>query len=365
MLNGKRFDLTKPTVAHEDAVRQRSKIVVQLILLFGFSLCAYSEPVLITSGHLDVALFDVGFSFVGDGFQAQGNDDVPGSYCGFCPNGFSLINPMPFQVNAVNGILILGDKSYVLPSLAFMGTSPWARGFVFLRPQGTLPTITAAGTYDVAFAVGGSFCVTDDPQVAPPFPPDPGNPDCFSVLGGALAHYTVFATSTPDWFFQPIPTIEIVPVPEPGTLGAAMLALVLILATKYRTMRPAPSAGFYVCPHLGALLLRSVDVDGGATLRGARIRLRSHRLSHLRTLLYGTLADFSRRRIASLVSAAGVPRCHSSEACGRTRESSFPFSSSAPLQSTLPSPKTNGIPGGSKGAKAHSVGDYHKLQERS
>ena len=112
---------------------------------------------------------------------------------------------MHFPVPTSNGLLTLGAKSYILPGAGFLGGSPFALGSVFLTPQGALPTVTAAGTYDVPFNVGGSFCVTDDLHVPPPSPPDPA---CFSVLGTAVAHYTVIATTTPNAFFQPLPTIE-------------------------------------------------------------------------------------------------------------------------------------------------------------
>jgi len=140
-----------------------------------------------------------------------------------------------FPVPTSNGLLTLGAKSYILPGAGFLGGSPFALGSVFLTPQGALPTVTAAGTYDVPFNVGGSFCVTDDSHVPPPSPPDPA---CFSVLGTAVAHHTVIATTTPNAFFQPLPTIEILtPVPEPRTLGAGMLVLLLLLAAKYRKVQ--------------------------------------------------------------------------------------------------------------------------------
>jgi hypothetical protein len=187
---------------------------------------------LITSGRWN--LVPPGhWEFIGDGFSAFGDNDFTDIiHCGFCLAPFQLRNPVPLPSSAAFGVLTLGEKSYTFPNLE-TPLHPWARGFVFLTPQDTLPTITEAGTYDVPFNVGGSFCVTDDPHVVPPFPPDPGNPSCFSVLGAAIAHYTVFAGN--GGFFQPAPTIEIVPVPEPGTVGAGMLAIVLMLAAKYRT----------------------------------------------------------------------------------------------------------------------------------
>jgi len=232
VLNGKRFALTTPTPAGDGGARQRSRIIVTLIPLFGFSLCASSEPLLITSGRWN--LVPPGhWEFIGDGFSAFGDNDFTDIiHCGFCLAPFQLRNPVPLPSSAAFGVLTLGEKSYTFPNLE-TPLHPWARGFVFLTPQDTLPTITEAGTYDVPFNVGGSFCVTDDPHVVPPFPPDPGNPSCFSVLGAAIAHYTVFAGN--GGFFQPAPTIEIVPVPEPGTVGAGMLAIVLMLAAKYRT----------------------------------------------------------------------------------------------------------------------------------
>ena len=120
----------------------------------------------------------------------------------------------------------------MLPGAGFLGGSPFAIGSVFLSPQGTLPTVPGAGTYDVPFNVGGSFCVTDDPHVPPPHAPDPA---CFSILGSAIAHYTVSSTGTPNAFFQPVPTIEIVPVPEPATLGAGLLVLLSMVAAKSGT----------------------------------------------------------------------------------------------------------------------------------
>jgi hypothetical protein len=68
----------------------------------------------------------------------------------------------------------------------------------------------------------------------------PPNPGCFSVLGTALAHYTVLATSTPNAFFQPAPTIEIISTPEPGTLSAGMLAILLLFAAE-RSTQERPS----------------------------------------------------------------------------------------------------------------------------
>jgi hypothetical protein len=206
-------------------------IMVKLILLCGLSACAYSSPLLITGGTFGLSDFGVSFSFVGDGFSAQGSDDAFPVHCGFCSAPFQLVNPMPFTLPALNGHITLGGNSYILPDAGFNGGSPWASGSVFLSPQGTLPMVAGAGTYNVPFNVGGSFCVTDNPQVPPPTPP---SPSCFSVLGTAIAHYTVSATGTPNTFFQPLPTIEIVPAPEPGTLSAGMLGIVLMLAAKYR-----------------------------------------------------------------------------------------------------------------------------------
>ena len=178
------------------------------------------------------------WSFAGDGFSASGNEDPFTGHCGFCFAPFQLVNPLlRDQFAAANGNLTLGEKSYILPSNSFNGGSPWASGSVFLSPQGVLPTVPGAGTYDVPFNVGGSFCVTNDPTVGPPFPFDPGNPACLSVIGTAIAHYTVLGPGTDGGFFQPLPTIEIVSTPEPGTLGAGMCGILLILAAKrFRTL---------------------------------------------------------------------------------------------------------------------------------
>jgi hypothetical protein len=207
--------------------------VVKLILLFGFTVCAYSGPLLITSGSWSLSDFGGHWTFIGDGFSASGFNDFAGlNHCGFCFAPFPLSNPVPVAVPAANGQLTLGEKSYILPDAGFNGGSPFAVGSVFLSPQGTLPTVPGAGTYDVPFNVGGSFCVTDDPHVPPPHAPDPA---CFSILGSAIAHYTVSSTGTPNAFFQPVPTIEIVPVPEPATLGAGLLVLLSMVAAKSGT----------------------------------------------------------------------------------------------------------------------------------
>ena len=211
--------------------------MVKLLLLFGFSAAAYSSPLLITGGSFLLDPFGEGWSFVGDGFSANGSSDAFTGHCGFCFAPFQLVDPVHFQVSASNGLLTLGANSYILPGVGFLGGSPYAVGSVYLTPQGVLPTITAAGAYNVPFNVGGSFCVTNDPHMPPPSPPDPA---CFSVQGTAIAHYTVVTTNTPNAFSQPLPTIEVLtPVPEPGTLGAGMLVILLMVAGKYRKVRPS------------------------------------------------------------------------------------------------------------------------------
>lgn len=206
--------------------------MVKLILLLGFTVCAYSGPLLITSGSWNLE-GSGHWTFAGDGFSASGFNDFLGlNHCGFCFAPFQLVNPLPVEVPTADGLLTLGAKSYILPGVSFNGGSPFAIGSVFLSPQGTLPTVPGAGTYDVPFNVGGSFCVTDDPHVPPPHAPDPA---CFSILGSAIAHYTVSSTGTPNAFFQPVPTIEIVPVPEPATLGAGLLVLLSMVAAKSGT----------------------------------------------------------------------------------------------------------------------------------
>lgn len=208
-------------------------IMVKLVLLLGFSACAYSSPLLITGGNVFLAVSGVAWSFVGDGFSAFGSEDAFTDHCGFCFAPFQLVEPLHFPIPASNGLLTLGANSYILPGAGFSGGSPFARGSVFFSPQGALPTVGGAGTFGpIPFNVGGSFCVTDDPHVLPPSPPDPA---CFSVLGTAVAHYTVVATNTPNAFFQPLPTIEILaPVPEPSTVGAGMLGILLMLRGQYR-----------------------------------------------------------------------------------------------------------------------------------
>jgi len=210
--------------------------MIKLLVLVGFSACAYSSPLLITSGSFLLSPFGEQWSFAGDGFSANGSSDSFTDHCGFCFAPFQLVEPLHFPITASNGLLTLGANSYILPGAGFLGDKPYAIGSVFLTPQGALPTVTAAGTYNVPFNVGGSFCFTNDPHVSPPSPPDPA---CFSVQGTAIAHYTVVATATPNAFFQPLPTIEILtPVPEPGTLGAGMLVILLMLAGKYRKVLP-------------------------------------------------------------------------------------------------------------------------------
>jgi len=245
MLNWNRFALT-PSLASDGTARQ-SRVMVKLILFLGFSACAYSGPLSITGGHFFLNSFGVGWSFVGAGFSAFGEEDAFTDHCGFCLAPFQLVEPLHFPLAASNGVLTLGATSYILPGAGFSGGSPFALGSVFLSPQVVLPTVTGAGTFDVPFNVGGSFCVTNDPHVLPPDPPDPA---CFSIAGNAIAHYTVFATTTPNAFFQPLPSIEILtPVPEPSTLEVGILVMLLILVARVRTKpelrrRPSKILGF-------------------------------------------------------------------------------------------------------------------------
>jgi hypothetical protein len=216
--------------------------MVKLVLLFGFSACAYAGTIAITGGGFGLDPFEVSWGLGGDGFSASGADDHFTSHCGFCYAPFQLVNPVVGSVSAFNGGLTFGGKYYMLPSLAFFGDTPWAVGSVFFGPQAPLPMVTGAGTYDVPFIVSASFCVTDNPPVPPPFPPDPA---CFSASGTAIAHYTVIATTTPNAFFQPAPTVSVVtPVtidtPEPGTLSVGMLVILLMLAAKCRAKSSIP-----------------------------------------------------------------------------------------------------------------------------
>lgn len=193
------------------------KALFPSLLLAG---AALASPITITSGYFNLGPTDmsgVGWSFTGDGFYTTGYNDNFVTHCGFCSGPFQLVNPLYSQPIAQNGFLLLGSKGYTpLYSNFFDLKSPAFVGSVFLAPHGPLPVVSAAGTYDVQFDVGGAFCVSDDPHVLRPTMEGPG---CFSVIGSAVAHYSVFQTSTPNAFFQPIPTIEIVTFhnPEPGT----------------------------------------------------------------------------------------------------------------------------------------------------
>jgi len=229
MLNGKRFVLAKPGLA-------------TLLVFFGLSACAYSGPLLITSGSWNLQ-GSGSWTFSGDGFSASGFNDFIGlNHCGFCFAPFQLQDPLPFSSYAADGSLQIGANTYVFPNLTFMGGSPWATGQVFLSPQGTLPIVSGAGAYNVLYDIGGSFCVTNNPAVPPPFPPDLSNPACLSLQGRAIAHFTVVATSTPNAFFQPVPTIEILAAPEPGTVGAGMLSVLLILIATRRAKVQTPQS---------------------------------------------------------------------------------------------------------------------------
>lgn len=206
----------------------------KFFLFFGLAACAYPDPLLITSGTFSLYSSEAVFSFVGDGFSLSAmHDDGVSPGCPLCPAPYPLTAPLFSPIFAQDGQLTFGQKSYVIPHpVSFMGQSPWAEGTVFLAPQGVMPTVPGAGTYDVPFNVEGSFCVTDNGSVPPPFF-DPGNPACFSFIGAAIAHYKVTeAINAPNLFFQALPTIEIVSTPEPGTLGAGMFGVLLILAAK-------------------------------------------------------------------------------------------------------------------------------------
>jgi hypothetical protein len=147
--------------------------MVKLVLLLGFSACAYSGPIAITGGSFNLSSFEVSWSLVGEGFSALGADEHFPTWCGFCFAPFQLNDPVFSPVNAANGYVNFGGKFYGLPSLAFFGDVPWGVGSVFMRPQAPLPMVTAAGTWDIPFDVGASFCVTDNPLVPRPFPRTP------------------------------------------------------------------------------------------------------------------------------------------------------------------------------------------------
>jgi hypothetical protein len=235
---------------------------MKTLLLFLLAGVAPAGPLLITGGSfvLGDRFSNTLWSFVGDGFSAQGSINVPTFNCGgdegvvgspTCFAPFQLFDPLgpysPFR--AENGFVTLGEKSYAFGSIN-RDLIPWAFGMVFLSPQGTLPTVTAAGTYDALFDVGGTFCVTDDPHGVPNSPFDAIlGPGCVSLLGTAVADYRVTAQPAggpyPESFFQFLPTIEILPAPEPGTwLMGIPLLLGFLFAAKVRLSLPGtPTPG--------------------------------------------------------------------------------------------------------------------------
>jgi hypothetical protein len=147
--------------------------MVKLVLLLGFSVCAYSGPIAITGGSFNLSSFEVSWSLVGEGFSASGADGHFVTWCGFCFALLRLNDPVFSPVNAANGYFNFGGKFYGLPSLAYFGDVPWGVGYVFMGPQAPLPMVTAAGTWDIPFHGGASCCITDNPLVPPPLRPDP------------------------------------------------------------------------------------------------------------------------------------------------------------------------------------------------
>ena len=177
-------------------------------LLFAGS--AMASPIHITSGEINLGVFVMGWSFVSDGFSAQGTFEGSPVNCGFCVGPFQLKNPLPFDIYS-HGSLTLNDSVYQLGPI-MPPTSPYGTGTIFFTPHDTLPTINAAGTYDAPFDIAGSFCLFADPKVFTPS-------NCISVSGGATAHYTVIAIT--GGFYQPLPTIQ-VHAPEPSTWMVGM-----------------------------------------------------------------------------------------------------------------------------------------------
>jgi|SRR5579872_4367391 len=204
--------------------------MVKLILLFGFSMSAYSAPFLITSGQIvSTTMGQENWSLSGTGgFFAAGVDvDVAVNYCD-CAFPFQLVQPL-YVLLTLHSSFGFGAYSYsngifLVPSTGF--------GSVNISPQVPLPIVTEPGLYEVPYNVDASFCGTD---------PAPQPQRCFSAVGTAIAHYEVSSagTSFPNFGIQPPPTLDISvqDTPEPGTLGAGTLFILVILAGRTRRSR--------------------------------------------------------------------------------------------------------------------------------
>ena len=71
--------------------------MVKLFLLFGFSAAAYSSPLQITGGSFFLSTSGEQWSFVGDGFSANGASDALTDRCGVCFAPFHLVDPGAFS----------------------------------------------------------------------------------------------------------------------------------------------------------------------------------------------------------------------------------------------------------------------------
>jgi len=221
--------------------------MLKLVLLFGLAACAYSAPLLITSGDIHVSsTTPVGtFALAGSDFSATGSFRSRESawlnvYCsqGGCPE--SVIIP--------GRTIGVGASDFILGGTAALdGTtfSPivWGNEGV-AHPSGLQITdpdipLNGPGTYVFPFSFTGSLCATIN-DFGPPIVP------CLADLSQLTGSGLLTLIVGPDTY----DTSRIIVLdetytftPEPASIVLVGTALILFAIRKYKWHRPGSSAG--------------------------------------------------------------------------------------------------------------------------
>ena len=204
-------------------------IVLKLVLLFGLAACAYSAPLLITSGDIHVSITTVGtYDLAGSDFSATGSfrreSAWPTQYClqGGCPE--SVIIP---------GRTVGVGYSDLLGGTATLDGTTFSPAMVLRITDPDMP-VNGPGTYVFPFSFTGSVCGT---TAAPVFP-------CPVDLTGSGLLTLIYGPSTYDnGRFVVLDETYTFNTPEPASIVLVGTALILLAIRKYKWHRPGSSAG--------------------------------------------------------------------------------------------------------------------------
>jgi len=176
-----------------DTLLQGYGIMVKLILLFGFSACAYAGPFLITGGRIEIIT----------DFHLLGRSLAMGSPRTVCRPWYrflrSLLCSLPVDqpraqpVTATNGELAFGGKVYILPvwiSIQY-ALGRWGR---FPRASGSAADSNGHRNVRHPVQCGCIDLRTDNRGSAGP--PARRTQGCFSAAGTAIVHYSVLAQTS-------------------------------------------------------------------------------------------------------------------------------------------------------------------------